>query len=172
MVVFYVDGDFNVNGSNTWVIASIYSPNHDINVNGNGNDDENTNSPIHMTGRFIAKNVISGNNVIWNSYDCANPPPPLFAPVTPQLFTSAPAPSLEVRAYPNPSENGFNLVLKNQTSEKVTVRVLDLSGKVMKAFTGTPDQLFRVGDDLKPGMYIAEVMQGNEKTMVKLIKQQ
>jgi hypothetical protein len=165
-VVFYAADNFDVDGANTWVIASVYAPDHDINVESNGN------STVHMTGRFIAKHIQSDNNVVWNSYDCSNPPPPLFAPVTPEPDQFTSAPSLELRAYPNPSENGFNLVLKNQTTEEVMVRVLDLSGKVMKTFRGTPDQLFRVGDDLKPGMYIAEVMQGGQKTMVKLIKQQ
>jgi hypothetical protein len=164
-VTFYVDGDFNVNGKFAWVYANVYAPDHEINVKG---DDNKT---TYMVGRFIAKQVESGDHVNWSSFNCANPPATPFAPETaPTQFTSVPP--MEVRAYPNPSENGFNLMLRNQGTDEVTVRIMDLTGKVMKSFKGTYDQLFHVGDELKPGMYIAEVIQGTQKAIVKLVKQQ
>ena len=79
---------------------------------------------------------------------------------------------MEVLVYPNPSDIGFNLKLTTSGNEDVMIRVLDISGKVIQVLKGTPDQLFHLGDQLLPGTYIAEVRQGTERTMVKLVKLQ
>ena len=50
------------------------------------------------------------------------------------------------------------------------IRVLDISGKVLQELKGMPDQMFRIGEGLLPGIYMAMLWQGDEKVMVKLIK--
>jgi hypothetical protein len=189
-VVFYVDGDdFHVYGKGTTVRASVYAPTMGIVVDG----DNSVN--CYMTGRFIANVVTStGKHVIWDNFDCANPPAPMFTaePVytlaarqsseetvsqSTESVSKSPAPAevaekLEVKAYPNPSSSMFNLKLKApQLNQEVVIRLVDMTGRVMQQVKGTPEQIFQVGGGLLPGTYLAEVMQGTERITVKLIKQ-
>ena len=78
---------------------------------------------------------------------------------------------MEMQAYPNPTHDYFNLKLKTDVKEEVMVRIISISGKVMQELKGSPNQIFRVGDGLIPGFYIAEMRQGEEKVTVKLVKQ-
>ena len=137
-------------------------PTNAIYLNGNG--------PSIMTGRFIAY-YIDGHakNVTWKSFDCAAPPvAPRIAPsnTETELITK-----MEMQAYPNPTSNYFSLRLKTDGQEDVTVRIISITGKVMQEMKGSPNQIYRVGDGLLPGFYIAEMKQGNEKVAVKLVKQ-
>ena len=160
-VVFYVEEEnFEVKAKNTFITASIYIPTEDLKVEGYG--------PCFMTGRFIAK-YIDGHagHVTWNSYDCASPPP--TTPIIPTQTENIT--KMEVLAFPNPTNDFFNLQLKTDGSDQVSIRLLAISGKVIQKLTGTPGQIFRIGDGLLPGIYIAELSQGKEKVMVKLVKQ-
>ena len=74
-------------------------------------------------------------------------------------------------AYPNPSANWFNVKLNTDGTDEVTVRVISVTGQVMQELKGSPDQTFRVGDRLLPGIYLAELRQGKETVTVKLLKQ-
>ena len=162
-VVFYVEKDnFEVKTKNTNITAGIYIPEQDLYLDGDG--------PCYMTGRFIAKHINGfAKKVTWNSYDCAYPPP---APITSIDMTEVePVTKIEVLAYPNPTNNFFNLRLKTDGSEEVMIKVLAISGKVMQVLKGIPDQIFRIGEGLLPGIYIAELRQGKNKVTVKLIKQ-
>ena len=178
-VVLYMDGDVTVNAKNSYVRTSIYGPDSKITVNG----DNTVNG--YMTGRFIAKDITStSKNVIWDNFDCANPPAPMFTsePVytiaTPQPGVNAKyssveiADKLDVKAYPNPSASRFNLKLKTpQLNMEVVIRIIDVTGTLRQEVKGNPDQIFQVGEGLLPGMYLAEVRQGKEKITVKLVKQ-
>jgi hypothetical protein len=170
LVVFYMDGDFDItNSKKVYVTASIYAPKNYIDIHGN---DANAANTCYMTGRFIAKKVHSEKNVTWNNFNCAAPPAPPTNPIDP-VVTGEPGAITKVAAmaYPNPSENYFNIRLTDGSSEEVTIRVIDMSGKVMQVVTGSATQTFRVGDQLLPGTYIAEIFQGGTRTMVKLVKQ-
>ncbi len=50
------------------------------------------------------------------------------------------------------------------------VRITDIYGRSLKVMKGTFDQTFRFGSNLKGGTYFAEVIQGNIRQVVKLIK--
>ncbi|MBO9154990.1 Ig-like domain-containing protein [Chitinophaga sp. GCM10012297] len=77
---------------------------------------------------------------------------------------------LEVKIFPNPSSYEFGLLVGSATTLQVRVRVMDISGKVISAITGNPGQLVYFGQELKPGLYIVEVTQGNKREIVKVIK--
>lgn len=73
--------------------------------------------------------------------------------------------------YPNPSNAAFNFRLSTDSRELVQIQIYDLSGRLIRGFNLLPpDEIITIGEDLKPGMYVAVVTQGNERKMVKLSK--
>jgi hypothetical protein len=80
-------------------------------------------------------------------------------------------PDFKVNVYPNPTAYDFSIQVMSKTNEPITVRILDLNGKVMsvgKAFSKGNN--IKVGANLLGGTYIAEVIQGSNKQVVKLVK--
>ena len=78
-----------------------------------------------------------------------------------------------VRAYPNPSTDQFTLNIQTlNTKDKIAVRILDIAGRVVevrKNISGS--QIVKIGNNLKAGLYIAEIRQGNVSEQIKLLKQ-
>jgi hypothetical protein len=62
------------------------------------------------------------------------------------------------------------LVITGGTKEAISVRVLDGSGKVMEVRNNVSNSGIQLGDNYRPGIYIAEVIQGNVKKQFRLIK--
>ncbi len=82
------------------------------------------------------------------------------------------ASKLEVQAFPNPSHGQFTLLVQGKNSEPVSVRVTDMLGRLVEVRKGlSANGTFTLGSSYRPGVYIAEVMQGKEKVVLKLIKQ-
>jgi hypothetical protein len=81
------------------------------------------------------------------------------------------AEKLEVRVMPNPSNNYFNLVINSNELTPVTVRVLDVFGQAVEkhekiAATGS----LKIGRSLNGGTYFAEITQGSNRKVVKIVK--
>ena len=103
-------------------------------------------------------------------------PPPPFAGNTntnaKQSQVSVKTAALQVQAYPNPTESEFTLVLQGyNASEKVSITVTDLLGRKVYQTEGTGKSQYRFGTNFKAGMYNVQVVQGTEKTGVKLVKE-
>jgi hypothetical protein len=79
--------------------------------------------------------------------------------------------SMEVVAFPNPSQNYFNLKIKSSSNADVVVKVFDLTGKLVQELRGPVGQIFRFGDRLVAATYVVEVFQGDQRATVKVIKQ-
>ena len=77
----------------------------------------------------------------------------------------------EVRVLGNPSQNQFNIVVNSSSDEKIRIRVVHVSGRVLDVkenlMTG---QTIKIGEKYRVGAYFAEVRQGNKTKTVKLIK--
>ncbi|HEV7330216.1 MAG TPA: MopE-related protein [Flavisolibacter sp.] len=79
---------------------------------------------------------------------------------------------LVVHVRPNPSTVAFELVLRSNSNQSATLRVVDAAGRVLESRNHiSANSTQRVGDTYRPGVYFAEVMQGTERVRVKLIKQ-
>jgi hypothetical protein len=79
--------------------------------------------------------------------------------------------SFEVKAMPNPSSNYFTLVLSGGDDSPVTIRVVDMSGRVMDQYQKlAPNTLLRIGEKWRNGIYIAEIIQGGQRKTIKLVK--
>jgi len=77
---------------------------------------------------------------------------------------------LEVKVYPNPSSEYFSVLLPNENNEKTQLRLIDLSGRVVKAITNIPGNTVQFGQELTTGVYLLEVKDGDKRSVVKLIK--
>ena len=73
--------------------------------------------------------------------------------------------------FPNPTQNAFRVVLSPGTGENATVRVMDLTGKVLESYSWhtAPEQAV-VGSRLKPGIYMIETVQGSQRTVTRALK--
>ncbi len=81
-------------------------------------------------------------------------------------------PELRVRVQPNPSTQYFNLIINSSSATLVIVKVVDVLGRIIETKTVIGvNQSIRVGENNAPGFYFAQVMQGSEKIVVKLLKQ-
>jgi len=74
---------------------------------------------------------------------------------------------------PNPSNHSFSITVhSNNGIGKISVRVVDVLGRVLENRNSvTEGQTFRLGENYKPGIYLVEAIQGNERKTLKLIKQ-
>ena len=78
---------------------------------------------------------------------------------------------LKISAYPNPSAETFTLSMEGGNKGKVAVIVTDLLGrKVYQAETDVLNQ-YHFGKDFKAGVYMLQVIQGNDKQTIKLVKE-
>ena len=90
------------------------------------------------------------------------------------LFNEAdPELSTVIRVYPNPSVSDFTVNLQTMnTKEKVSIRIIDIAGRVVETRANlSVNQVLRIGNNLKAGLYIAEIRQGSISERIKLLKQ-
>ena len=78
-------------------------------------------------------------------------------------------PEFSVQAYPNPSSSEFSLSISSDVQEPVNLRVFDLSGKLLRTIKTTTG-ITKLGNELKSGIYIVEIVQNTNKETIKLIK--
>jgi hypothetical protein len=79
---------------------------------------------------------------------------------------------LTVQAYPNPSNTEFILMLQGYDSkEKVFITVTDLLGRKVFQTDGSGKMQYKFGNNFMPGMYNIQVIQGDEKRSLKLVKE-
>lgn len=79
--------------------------------------------------------------------------------------------STQAVVYPNPSSIDFTLELGKTNVEKVQVSISDLSGRVLSRKMIAAGNLTKIGSELKPGVYFIEVLKGNEKQVIRIVKQ-
>lgn len=75
-----------------------------------------------------------------------------------------------VNVSPNPSAGDFRIQVISKSMEPISVKVMDLSGKVLTVNSNVVKGSIVLGNDLRPGTYIAEVIQGASRQVIKLVK--
>ncbi|HEX8333576.1 MAG TPA: T9SS type A sorting domain-containing protein, partial [Segetibacter sp.] len=78
---------------------------------------------------------------------------------------------LQAQAFPNPSNSHFTLSIHGINNEPITIRVIDILGRLVEVQKGISGSRVILGATYLPGLYIAEVLQGKEKVVLKLVKQ-
>ena len=80
-------------------------------------------------------------------------------------------PEFKVNVYPNPTAYDFSIQVLSKSNEPITVRILDVNGKVISVGnTFLKGNNIKAGANLPGGTYIAEVTQGTNRKTVKLVK--
>jgi len=75
-------------------------------------------------------------------------------------------------ALPNPTSNYFTLLLQSGNSMSVSINIIDASGRLVERKTGAPaNGSLMLGANYRPGLYYAQLIQGNQRLMLKLVKQ-
>jgi hypothetical protein len=77
----------------------------------------------------------------------------------------------KVNVYPNPSNSEFRIVVNSPTADPITVRIMDMNGAVRtNQQMNVKSNTLTTGSNLNAGTYLAEVIQGKNRAVVKLIK--
>lgn len=81
-------------------------------------------------------------------------------------------PDMSPKLWPNPSNNYFTLrPVNNGSSEVVLLKVYNVNGQQIYTAKGSSNKDYRFGERFTPGMYMVEIIQGNNRTTFKLVKQ-
>ena len=73
--------------------------------------------------------------------------------------------------YPNPSAESFKVDFKLVNDGEVTVRVIDLSGRVLiDVKEANRSAIVELGNDLATGFYFVEITQGEYREIIKIEK--
>ena len=91
----------------------------------------------------------------------------LVAPLNKAAITNDP---MKVIVYPNPSTSSFNLQVKTSTNGTFKARVMDVLGREVMSFTGERDNAIKFGNELKAGVYMIEVREGEKVKTVRVVK--
>ena len=61
--------------------------------------------------------------------------------------------------------------MSNNGQQKINLRILDMVGRQVETRNNlSPNQTLQLGKNYLPGIYIAQIMQGNRRKQVKLVK--
>ena len=128
-----------------------------------------------MTGWYIVEKLESiGKNVTWNKYTCAPTAPRNTSIAALEKAVPAPVPvatPFTVNVFPNPSADNFRVAVSGKGSEPITVRIMDNYGRVLSTNARvSKEATLTLGEGLKAGTYFAEVTQGSDRQMVRLVK--
>ena len=78
---------------------------------------------------------------------------------------------LTIKVSPNPSTYSFRIAIGGGSKEPLKMRLTDVMGRLVEERRGLlPNSLVEIGQQLKPGTYLAEFYQGEERVVVKLVK--
>jgi hypothetical protein len=78
---------------------------------------------------------------------------------------------LNAQIFPNPSYDVFNIIARTNSNEKIQVIIMDIQGRKLLGSNLVPNQPNTVGAGLKPGVYFAEIIQGSQRIIRKILKQ-
>ncbi len=72
-------------------------------------------------------------------------------------------------AYPNPFNNGFTVHVISSEETPITVYIHDITGRIVETHSDISYNTM-IGSNLAPGMYSAEVVQGDNRQMINILK--
>lgn len=79
--------------------------------------------------------------------------------------------NLDAIIYPNPTMSTFNLLVKSSKQSKtVKARIIDSQGRQIKTLTFNSNEIVSFGNELRSGLYLVEVIDGDNVKMLKVVK--
>ena len=85
--------------------------------------------------------------------------------------TSGQVATFLIKAYPNPTHHSFTLDVQTKLNDRVVIKVYDIAGRQVYLTSGAANRTYSFGSDFVPGLYIVEVRQGDQRSLIKLVKQ-
>jgi len=81
--------------------------------------------------------------------------------------------SLSIQAYPNPSapSSDFTLDVHGNNTDQVLIFVTDILGRRCYQAQGNANQQYKLGSNLRPGIYFVQVLQGDSVQTIKIVKE-
>ena len=77
---------------------------------------------------------------------------------------------MDVKVFPNPTTSMFNLQVTTVEAKQVSVKVLDVQGRLIKTMQINPNEKITLGSELKSGVYMLEVNDGSNRKVVRVVK--
>jgi hypothetical protein len=79
--------------------------------------------------------------------------------------------TLDAIIYPNPTMSTFNLLVKSSKQSKtVKARIIDSQGRQVKTLTFNSNEIVSFGNELRSGVYLVEVIDGDNVKILKVVK--
>jgi len=92
-------------------------------------------------------------------------------PADPQVTEQKVSP-FTVKVMPNPTSYYFTLQLKSISNEKFKITVVDITGRMVEQKADVQaNSTLQLGSSYHPGVYLAEIQQGKNKVILRLIKE-
>lgn len=78
----------------------------------------------------------------------------------------------DVSVFPNPSNKDFTFMIDGAGNNSCSIHIFDLTGRVVESHHNiSSGKEFKCGEKLTDGIYYAEIISGNSKKVLKLVKQ-
>jgi PKD repeat protein len=78
---------------------------------------------------------------------------------------------VDLIVYPNPSNTVFNFRLESTSEELVSFKLYDMSGRLITSMDKlSPKEVITIGNNLDVGIFMAEIIQGEFRKVVKITK--
>ncbi len=103
-----------------------------------------------------------------HQYDCLGPCSLYYPRMAPPEFEGE-GDNFMVLSYPNPFNTGFNLYILSASSDEVKVNIYDMLGRVVETYRNVTEQTL-IGASLIEGIYTAEILQGDNRKMLSVMK--
>jgi hypothetical protein len=145
MKTWYRDNDKDGYGDETHSMQAAEKPAGYTDRKGDCNDN---NANIHPGATEVCDGV--DNNCDGRGDDCA--------------------PGLYARAMPNPSNRYFRILMQSDKQDPVVISIRNSNGKLMEVIRVAVTTTAQFGGGYTSGMYYAEIVQGDRRTVLKLIK--
>jgi hypothetical protein len=130
-----------------------------------------------LSGTTFVQQTISGGNLEVHG-DAGTPSAPTCSSPSKTVMLQVPSlqfkddqAALSATIYPNPSPSNFKLQLSGGTSDKVEVIVSDILGHVMETRQSPTGTTFTLGNNLRTGMYLIQLRQGQTYKFYRIYKQ-
>ena len=94
----------------------------------------------------------------------------IFSPPAASALAMAREENLDITIHPNPTTESFSIHVKSPANEPIKVIVSDQYGQLISTYDIAEDTPLQFGGELKRGLYIMKVMQGEEIAMKRMVK--
>jgi hypothetical protein len=87
-----------------------------------------------------------------------------------ELEEVQPTRAIKADVYPNPTTSTFKIRLNSSSSSAVFIRLYDMQGRMLIQKNTKANEMHQIGQELRAGSYIMEIIQDDQKLNQKLIK--